>query len=120
MIENRKFVDRLRQRIEEDDDLTPAGLAKRAGLSNATIRQLLSGKNETPTLRTAQKICAALGTTVEVFMSEARTEEEREIVRLVHQLPTPLLRQLLGYGQALLEKSKGDGQETPKANRSTE
>ena len=103
MEKNRVFAERLRARIEADPNLTAAGLAVKAGLDNSTIRQLLSGRIETPTMRTAEKICAALGTTVEEFMSNAETEEEREIVRLVSRLPAHLRRQLLGYGQALLD-----------------
>ncbi|MCG7623215.1 hypothetical protein MHM97_07540 [Epibacterium sp. Ofav1-8] len=34
-------------------------------------------------------------------MSEARTPEEKEIVRLANQLPDHLLKELLGYGRGL-------------------
>ena len=51
-----------------------------------------------------RKICAAMGTTLEAFMSSAETSEELEIAHLVSQLSVRQRRQLLGYGQALLEQ----------------
>ena len=109
------FLQRLKDRIESDPDLTVSGLAVKAGLNNAAIRQWLSGTNKSPTLASARKVCAALGTTLEEFMSEARTPEEREIVRLANQLPDHLLKELLGYGRGLAaavdRPQKGDGEE---------
>lgn len=95
------FLIRLRDRIDRDPNLTDAGLAKKAGLSDSAIRQYYSRSNRTPRVENARKICAALGTTLEEFMSDAQTQEEREIVRLTLQLSDPLRRQLLGYAQAL-------------------
>lgn len=97
------FAERLRLAIQNDPNLTEAGLAVRAGLDNSTIRQLLAGKTKNPRVDTAMKICAALGTTIEEFMGSPRNEEERDILRLVSQLPVHLRRQLLGYGQALAD-----------------
>lgn len=97
------FLTRLKERIDNDPNLTPAGLATKAGLNNAAIRQWFSGNNRSPTISSARKVCAALDTTLEEFMSEARDPEEKEIVRLVMQLPAPLRQKLLGYGQGLLE-----------------
>ncbi|MCG7625563.1 hypothetical protein MHM97_19575 [Epibacterium sp. Ofav1-8] len=57
--------------------------------------------NKSPRVATMRKICAALGTTLEEFMSNAQTAEEREIVRLFAQLPDPLKQELLGYGRGL-------------------
>lgn len=95
------FLVRLKERIDSDPDLTVSGLAVRAGLNNAAIRQWLSGTNKSPTIASARKVCAALGTTLEEFMSEARSPEEQEIVRLANQLPDHLLKELLGYGRGL-------------------
>jgi len=53
----------------------------------------------------ARKICAALGTTLEEFMSEAQTPEEKEIVRLTLALPDHLRRQLLSYAKGLVDAS---------------
>lgn len=100
---DRTFAEKLRARIDADPDLTEAGLAVKAGLSNAAIRKLLAGNTQNPRMDTAMKICRALGTTVEEFMSEAETPEEHEIVRLVSQLPAHLRQKLLGYGQGLLD-----------------
>ncbi len=97
------FLIRLKERIENDDSITAASLSVKAGLSNAAIRHWINGDSRSPTLESARKVCAALGTTLEEFMSEARTAEENEIVRLTMQLPAPLRQKLLGYGQALLD-----------------
>lgn len=47
------------------------------------------------------KICAALGTTVDEFMAPQKSSEEVEIARLVSLLPAALRRQILGYAQAV-------------------
>lgn len=96
------FLIKLKAVIDADPELTPAGLATKAGLNNALIRAWFANRNRSPRIDSARKVCAALGTTLEEFMSEAQTEEEKEIVRLVSQLPVHLRRQLIGYGQGLL------------------
>ncbi|GEM_PF-2347017 len=96
------FLVRLKERIDSDPDLTVSGLAIKAGLDNSAIRNMFSRNYKSLRISTARQICAALGTTLEEFMSEAHTPEEREIVRLVSRLPDHLRRQLLGYGQGLL------------------
>lgn len=109
-----EFVRRLRRRIADDPKLTVAGLATAAGLNNSAIRSLFSGKSKNPRIDTMEKICAALGTTVDQFMKPEQTEEEREIVRLVSLLPDHLRRQLLGYAEALADaqdQSQPKGQE---------
>jgi len=98
-----KFIERLRQRIDTSSELTAAGLARQAGLDNSAIRSLLSGKAKNPRWDTIEKICHALGETVEEFMADPQTEEERDILRLISLLPSDLRRQLIGYGQALLD-----------------
>jgi transcriptional regulator with XRE-family HTH domain len=98
----RTFAEKLQAVIDADPDLTEAGLAVKAGLNNSSIRGLLSGRVKNPRLDTAIKICSALGTTIEEFMGNPQTPEERDIARLVSQLPVDLRRQLVGYGQGLL------------------
>ena len=109
------FLVRLKQRIDNDPELTVSGLAVKAGLNNAAIRQWFSKGNRSPTIASARKVCAALGTTLEEFMSEARTPEEQEIVRLANQLPDHLLKELLGYGRGLAaaagQSQKEDGED---------
>jgi len=99
---DRTFADRLQKVIDSDPELTAAGLAVKAGLNNSTIRGLLSGRTKNVRVDTANKICKALETTLDKFMSDGQPEEEAEIARLVSQLPEPLRRQLIGYGEALL------------------
>lgn len=105
------FLRRLRRAIDADPDLTDAGLAVKAGLDNSAIRRLYSKPDSSPRISTARKICAALGTTLEEFMSEAQTPEEKEIVRLTLALPDHLRRQLLSYAKGLVDASDSQPQE---------
>lgn len=104
------FLTRLQAAIDARPDLNVSNLATNAGLSNSAIR-LMFKKNTSPRVGTMRKICAALGTTLEEFMSNAQNEGEREIVRLFAQLPESLKQQLLGYGQGLADAA---GQSQPK------
>ncbi len=99
------FLRRLRRVIDADPELTDAGLAVKAGLDNSAIRRLFSKPDSSPRISTARKICAALGTSLEEFMSEAQTPEEKEIVRLTLALPDHLRRQLLSYAKGLVDAS---------------
>ncbi len=95
------FLVKLKAVIDADPNLTAAGLSVKAGLGNSAIRSWLAGTNQSPRIESARKICEALGTTLEEFLADAQTEEEKQIVRLVSQLPDDLRRQLIGYGEAL-------------------
>lgn len=99
------FLRRLRRVIDEDPNLTESGLAVKAGLDNSAIRRLFKNPDSSPRVSTARKICAALGTTLEEFMSEAQTPDEKEIVRLTLALPDHLRRQLLTYAKGLVDAS---------------
>ncbi|WP_109468836.1 helix-turn-helix domain-containing protein [Albibacillus kandeliae] len=101
------FLLRLRAAIEADPNLNVSNLAVKAGLGNSAIRLMFS-RNTSPRVATMRKICAALGTTLEEFMSNAQTEDEKEIVRLLGQLPEHLRQQLLGYGRGLVAASDHD------------
>ena len=94
------FLRKLQQVIDDDPSITVASLSVKAGMNNSAIRGWFANR-ASPRLSNARRVCEALGTTLEEFLSDARTEEEKEIVRLVSQLPADLRRQLLGYGQAL-------------------
>lgn len=105
---DRTFAQRLQSVIDGDPDLTPAGLAKKAGLDNSAIRSLLSGKAKNPRIDTAIKICSALGTTLEEFMSEsyrspsAPADEETQRIRTLLSQLTPEERiRLVTYGEGL-------------------
>ena len=97
------FLQRLQARIDADPKINVSNLAVKAGLGDSAIR-LMIRDNRSPRIETARKICDALGTTLEEFMSTAQTPEEQEIVRLVSQLPEPLRDRLLGYGYSLLDQ----------------
>jgi transcriptional regulator with XRE-family HTH domain len=96
------FTERLKAAIEGDPELTEAGLAKMASLDASTIRQMII-KNRSPRMATAQKICAALGTTVEQFMLDDPLPVDRDIARLASQLTDEHRRRLLAYGEGLLD-----------------
>lgn len=101
------FAELLKSHIEADPDLTEAGLARKAGLDNATIRKIVAeGRN--PRIDTIRKICSALGTTPEEFMGRPQSQEERDILRLVSQLSDRHRRKLLIYGAGLLAGSEPD------------
>ena len=102
----RTFAQRLQAVIDADPKLTAAGLATQAGLNNSAIRYILNGRVQHPRLDTAEKICRALGTTYNDFMSDELTSEEAEILSLLSELPDDLRRQLLGYGQALRDAAR--------------
>ncbi len=104
-MERLSFPQKLKAAIDADPVLTEAGLAQSAGLDKTTIRQMIA-KDRSPRMETAEKICAALGTTVEEFMAVGRSEEERSIARLVSQLSVENRRQIVGYGEALLESQR--------------
>ena len=88
------FVRRLQRRIDDDPELTPAGLAVLSGIDNSAIRKMLSGAILSPRIATAEKICAALGTTFDAFMSDSQDPVLDEILSLYRQL-RPKERRLL-------------------------
>ncbi|WP_336098427.1 MULTISPECIES: helix-turn-helix domain-containing protein [unclassified Roseovarius] len=105
---DRTFAQRLQAVIDSNPDLTPAGLAKKAGLDNSAIRSLLSGKAKNPRIDTAIKICAALGTTLEDFMSGAfqsaavpADAENQRIRDLLSQLTTEEKIRLATYAEGM-------------------
>ena len=98
-----EFVRRLRNTLVHTPGLTLAGLAKSAGLDRSEIDELLRGGASKPTFEVAELMCKALGTTVEEFMSDRTDPEAQRILRLLSQLTVAERRQLLGYGEALLD-----------------
>lgn len=88
-----EFVDILIERLAENPDLTEAGLARKAGLDNSTIRQMIKFRRN-PRVDTALKICHALGETVETFMLQKPDPSMKELLFLLDQL-TPAERDLL-------------------------
>ncbi len=112
---DRTFAQRLKTVIDSEPDLTEAGLATKAGLSNSVIRKLLKGNTQNPRVDTAIKICEALGTTLEDFMSgayeagrvPADTEAQR-IRSLLSQLSPNERRLLITYGEGLRD-ARGAG-----------
>ena len=108
------FLRRLQARIDSDPELNVSNLATKANLSNSAIR-LMFKKKTSPRVSTMRKICAALGTTLEEFMSEAETPEEKEIMRLLMQLDEASRRELLGYGKALVARQDRSDPESPEA-----
>ncbi|MGH1417192.1 MAG: helix-turn-helix domain-containing protein [Pelagimonas sp.] len=109
---DRTFAQHLKSAIDRDPNLTEAGLATKAGLSNSVVRKLLKGTTQNPRVDTAIKLCEALGTTLEDFMSGAfesgqdklDTEEQR-IRNLLSQLSIEERRLLLTYGEGLRDAS---------------
>ena len=117
------FAERLQRTIDSDASLTVAGLAVKAGLDNSALRSLLSGRVKNPRLDTAIKVCAALGTTLEDFMSgafeagrvAADTEAQR-IRSLLSQLSPNERRLLITYGEGLRDARGKSSQEPPEGD----
>lgn len=117
------FAERLQRVIDNDPKLTVAGLAVKAGLDNSALRSLLSGRVKNPRLDTAVKVCAALGTTLEDFMSgayeagrvPADTEAQR-IRSLLSQLSPNERRLLITYGEGLRDAHDADSEEPPEGD----
>lgn len=117
------FAERLQRVIDSDPNLTVAGLAVKAGLDNSALRSLLSGRVKNPRLDTAIKVCAALGTTLEDFMSgayeagrvPADTEAQR-IRSLLSQLSPRERRLLITYGEGLRDAHGTDSEELPEGD----
>lgn len=117
------FAQRLQRVIDNDPNLTVAGLAVKAGLDNSALRSLLSGRVKNPRLDTAIKVCAALGTTLEDFMSgafeagqvPADTEAQR-IRSLLSQLSPRERRLLITYGEGLRDAHDADNEVPPEGD----
>ena len=116
----RTFAERLQRAIDRDPNLTVAGLAVKAGLDNSALRNLLSGRVKNPRLDTAIKVCEALGTTLEDFMSGAyegarldEDEEDQRIRDLLSQLSIEERRLLLGYAEGLRDARHRANEEPP-------
>jgi transcriptional regulator with XRE-family HTH domain len=117
------FAERLQRTIDNDPALTVAGLAVKAGLDNSALRSLLSGRVKNPRLDTAIKVCAALGTTLEDFMSgayeagrvPADTEAQR-IRSLLSQLSPNERRLLITYGEGLRDAHGESNQRPPEGD----
>ncbi|EEE36979.1 Helix-turn-helix domain protein [Rhodobacteraceae bacterium KLH11] len=117
---DRTFAERLKAVIDEDPTLTEAGLATKAGLSNSVIRKLFKGNTQNPRVDTAIKICEALGTTLEDFMSGAfqgeavpADEEAQRIRTLMSQLTPEERVRLVTYGEGMRDARQMAPQETP-------
>jgi transcriptional regulator with XRE-family HTH domain len=104
-----KFVARLKAKIEADERLTPSGLARKAGIDNSTIRKLISGDNVSPRIATAEKICAAMGTTLRDFMADPPDPLRQEIVDLYNQLEPSERRLLVAAARGMLARDREEG-----------
>jgi transcriptional regulator with XRE-family HTH domain len=123
-MKERTFAERLQQIIDIDPDLTVAGLAVKAGLDNSALRSLLSGRVKSPRLDTAIRVCAALGTTLEDFMtgqmdgSAVPADREAQHIRsLMSQLSPSERRLLITYGEGLRDAAHPDNKEPPEGVR---
>ncbi|WP_121068286.1 helix-turn-helix domain-containing protein [Chachezhania antarctica] len=114
------FSERLQSVIDRDPNLTVAGLAVKAGLDNSALRSLLSGRVKNPRMDTAIKVCAALGTTLEDFMSGAfqagqvpADSELQRIRSLLSELSPRERHLLITYGEGLRDAHRPGSEEPP-------
>lgn len=117
---DRTFAQRLKAVIEKSETITEAGLATQAGLSNSVVRKIIKGTTQNPRVDTAIKICSALGTTLEDFMSGAfedgQVSSDQESLRIRHLLSqlSPRERHLLiTYGEGLRDAQDRADQQPP-------
>ncbi|TDE34149.1 helix-turn-helix domain-containing protein [Antarcticimicrobium sediminis] len=117
---DRTFAQRLKAILDSRPEITESGLATKAGLSDSVVRKILKGTTKNPRVDTAIKVCAALGTTLEDFMSgafeagpiPADTEAQR-IRSLLSQLSPRERRLLLTYGEGLRDAQNAGIEEPP-------
>ena len=73
----------VRQRILElcqDHDLSINGLCNMSGVTQSTVNNIISGRNNSTTISTIKKLCDGLGITIiEFFNSEIFLDLEQEI-----------------------------------------
>lgn len=96
----KEFADLLADWLERHPEETAAGLAKRAKLNDATVRQMIRHRRS-PRLDTAQKLCAAMGTTLVEFLSESDDPQRAELALLVDQLNPAELDALISNAKSL-------------------
>jgi len=121
---DRTFAQRLKIVLERDPSLTEAGLATNAGLSNSVVRKILKGTTQNPRVDTAVKICAALGTSLEDFMSDAfesdlvAPDSEAQRIRVLLSQLSPRERHLLlTYGEGLRDAANSDEPKQPEGGK---
>jgi transcriptional regulator with XRE-family HTH domain len=81
------FAEKLKQ-LREKAGLTQSALASATGLGLGTIRDYEQGKKE-PTLRSAARLAAALGATVEEFVGTLDAEPGQSAPRSMGRPPKP-------------------------------
>jgi|TARA_R100000541_G_scaffold36671_1_gene44728 transcriptional regulator with XRE-family HTH domain len=120
---DRTFAQRLKAAVENSETITEAGLATKAGLSNSVVRKILKGTTQNPRVDTAIKICSALGTTLEDFMSGAfeagQVSSDKEAVRIRHLLSQLSARErhlLITYGEGLRDAQDTTDEEQPQVD----
>lgn len=84
MIDSAPFIQRIK-RLSNQQSLTQAALAEKAGLSRSQLSRLLSGRNKRVQQATVDKITAALGFTRQEFLAQA--DEESSAVSLIQAQP---------------------------------
>jgi transcriptional regulator with XRE-family HTH domain len=106
------FVELLQKYIDADPDLTESGLAKKAGLNNSTIRQMIK-YNRSPRIDNALKICKALGMTIEGFMAGSQDPVRAELLFLIDQLSSEELHVLRGAARGIVGEHSAAEEKSP-------
>lgn len=97
-----EFSETLEWWLERRDNLTPTAIARQCGLDKTAVRQLIVN-GRTPKVDTAQKICAALGVSLDQFFAKDDDGRRRRIARLLDQLHDDEIELLQAAAQGLIE-----------------
>ena len=99
----------MRQRSWQQRDLADA-----AGLSEASVCRILSGRQDNPTIRTLQVLAQALNVRIVDLLGEQSSEvEERgelesQLLALYHLLPREERLKVVEYAEAMVAKRERD------------
>jgi transcriptional regulator with XRE-family HTH domain len=92
------FVQNLEWWLDQDKDLTPTALARRAGLDKTAVRQMIVLKRS-PRIDTALKICGALGISLDQFFARDRDARRSALVRQLDHLTDDEIELLLSVAR---------------------
>jgi transcriptional regulator with XRE-family HTH domain len=75
------------KRLMQKRKLNPAELASRSGLNRTAIYDIMSGKSQSPRVKTCAQIAVALAVPIsDLFLTDGQLQSQMEIVRIFLEL----------------------------------